>query len=81
MAAGIGWAAKRNRDGLTIPGCWVTQNGYTVAEMHVDDLVAYAITPPGSSVPVAYRTDREAVVAVIVQHMAGEAVAKFAGAQ
>lgn len=77
----IGWASKKNRDGQPMPGCWVTQSGYTVAEMHVDDLVAYAITPPGSSVPVAYRTDREAVVGVIVRHMAGEAVAKFAGAQ
>lgn len=77
----LGWAPKKDRDSREIPGCWVTQGGYTVAEMHVDDLVAYAITPPGSSVPVAYRTDREAVVGVIVQHMAGEAVAKFEGAQ
>lgn len=75
--ASIGWATKRNRDGAPIPGCWITDAGYTVAEMRVEDLVAYGITPPGCSGPVAYRTTRDEVVAVIERHMAGQAVSRF----
>lgn len=75
--AAIGWAVKRNRDGAPISGCWLTDSGYTVAEMHVEDLVAYGITPPGGSAPMAYRTTRDEVVDVIQRHMAGQAVARF----
>lgn len=75
--AGIGWVVKRNRDGAPIPGCWLTDSGYTVARMRVDDLVAFSVTAPGSQVPMAYRTTRDEVVAVIEQHMAGGAVARF----
>lgn len=75
--AGIGWAVKRDRDGWDIPDCWLTRGGYTVARMRVDDLVAFSVTAPGSQVPMAYRTTRDEVVAVIEQHMAGGVVARF----
>ena len=75
--AAIGWPAKRNRDGAVIRGCWITDSGYTVAEMYVEDLVAYGVTPPGKSAPVAYRTTRDEVIEVIQHHMAGQAVTRF----
>lgn len=75
----IGWAPKKNRDGQPTPGCWITDGGYTVAEFLVYDQRVYAVTAPGESVAMAYRSARAGVVQAITDHMAGRAVAKFEG--
>ncbi len=75
----IGWAPKKNRDGQPTPGCWMTDGGYTVAEFLVYDQQVYAVTAPGESVAMAYRSARAGVVQAITDHMAGLAVAKFEG--
>lgn len=75
----IGWAPKKNRDGQPTPGCWITDGGYTVAEFLVYDQQVYAVTAPGESVAMAYRSARAGVVQAITDHMAGRAVAKFEG--
>ncbi len=75
----IGWAPKKIRDGQPTPGCWITDGGYTVAEFLVYDQQVYAVTAPGESVAMAYRSARAGVVQAITDHMAGLAVAKFEG--
>lgn len=75
----IGWAPKKDRDGLPMPGCWITDSGYTVAEYQIDGLPVYSVSAPGKSVAMAYRKRREGVVQAITDHMAGRAVAKFEG--
>ncbi len=75
----IGWAPKKNRDGQPTPGCMITDGGYTVAEFLVYDQQVYAVTAPGESVAMAYRSARAGVVQAITDHMAGLAVAKFEG--
>lgn len=75
----IGWAPKKARENREIPGCWITDAGYTVAEFLVDDQQVYTITAPGESVAMAYRSGRDGVVQAITDHMAGLAVAKFEG--
>ncbi|MGP3789439.1 hypothetical protein [Pseudomonas sp. B392_1p] len=77
----IGWAPKLNRDGQATPRCWITDTGYTVAELNVAEQVTFSITPPHWSAPMAYRTKRSGVLAVIQAHMAGEPVSKFEGRQ
>lgn len=77
----IGWAPKLNRDGQVTPRCWVTDAGYTVAELNVAEQVMFSITPPLGSVPMAYRVKRSGVLEVIQAHMAGEPVSKFEGRQ
>lgn len=75
----LGWAPKKDRDSREITGCWITDSGYTVAEFLVYDQQVYAVTAPGESVAMAYRSGRDGVVAAITDHMAGLAVAKFEG--
>lgn len=75
----IGWAPKKNRDGDVVPGCWITDAGYTVAQYVIDQQQVFTVTAPGQSVAMAYRRGRDGVVAAIQAHMAGGAVAKFEG--
>ncbi|MBZ9665761.1 hypothetical protein H3221_013470 [Pseudomonas sp. LMG 31766] len=75
----IGWVPKKDRDNREIPGCWITDAGYTVAEFLVDDQQVYTVTAPGESVAMAYRSGRDGVVQAITDRMAGLAVAKFEG--
>lgn len=71
------WTQKRDRDGAPVPRCWVTDSGYTVAELRAGEVVAFAVTAPGDAEPMAYRAERDAVLAVIAAHHAGEVVEKF----
>jgi len=75
----IGWAPKKDRDNREIPGCWITDAGYTVAEFLVDERQVYTVTAPGQSVAMAYRSGRGGVVQAITDHMDGKPVAKFEG--
>lgn len=77
MTPPVRWTQKRDRDGQLVPRCWVTDCGYTVAELRADDLVAFAVTAPGGTAPLAYRVTRDDVLAVIEAHQAGAAVDKF----
>lgn len=79
--AKVRWQPKLDRDGQVTPRCWVTDSGYTVAELQAAELVAFSITPPRGSEPMAYRARRGDVVDVINAHMAGEPVSKFEGRQ
>jgi len=75
----IGWAPKKDRDGLPTPGCWITDSGYTVAEYQIDGLPVYSVSAPGKAAAMAYRNSRDGVLQAITDHMAGLAVAKFEG--
>jgi len=66
------WAVKRNRDGQVQQNCWITDNGYTVAECRLPES-RYPVTRPGGELPFAYARDRDEVVAIIEQDMADEA--------
>ena len=66
------WAVKRNRDGQVQQNCWITDNGYTVAECRLPESL-YPVTRPGAELPFAYARDRAEVVAIIEQDMADEA--------
>lgn len=75
----VRWQPKLDRDGKATPRCWVTDAGYTVAELNVAEQVTFSITPPHGSAPMVCRTKRSGVLAVIQAHMAGEPVSKFEG--
>lgn len=62
------WQAKRDRDGQTIPKCWVTDHGYTVAECRLPHS-RYPITRPDAAQPFAYAKDRDEVVEIITNDM------------
>ncbi|WMN19805.1 hypothetical protein QL104_10450 [Pseudomonas piscis] len=62
------WQAKRDRDGQTIPKCWVTDHGYTVAECRLPHS-RYPITRPGAAQPFTYASNREEVVMLIEKDM------------
>lgn len=64
MSSAIKWRAKRNAQGQIIPRCWETNNGYTVAEVHAEE-VTYIVTRPGEKAPFAYTPDRKQVTDVI----------------
>ncbi|WP_224795831.1 hypothetical protein [Pseudomonas fluorescens] len=52
--------------------CWITDNGYTVAECRLPES-RYPVTRPGGELPFAYATDRDEVVAIIEQDISNEA--------
>lgn len=64
MSTAIKWRAKRNADGTIKPGCWETNNGYTVAAVRTPK-VTYTVTRPGEKAPFAYTPDPKQVTDVI----------------
>lgn len=62
------WREKRDRDGKVIPGCWVTDTGYTVALCRLPEH-RYTITSPGGAAPFEYTGDRSAIVGLIQKDM------------
>lgn len=64
MSQPIKWREKRDSKGSTIPNCWVTDSGYTVAECRLPES-RYTITRPGSALPFAYTGDRDDVLKLI----------------
>jgi hypothetical protein len=65
------WAEKLDRDGKVIPRCWVTQDGYTVAECRLP-AVRYIVTRPGAVNPFGYCCCRDEVVRLIGDDMKPE---------
>ncbi|MDP3978352.1 MAG: hypothetical protein Q8P85_10230 [Pseudomonas sp.] len=63
------WREKRDRDGKVVPGCWVTDSGYTVAMTRLPE-ARFTITRPGGVLPFAYTDLREQVPALITADMA-----------
>lgn len=59
---------KRNAEGQPVPCCWISDNGYTVAECRLPHS-RYPVTRPGASLPFAYADSREEVVQVITTDM------------
>ncbi|MCO6057326.1 hypothetical protein NG726_11655 [Pseudomonas sp. MOB-449] len=68
MAEQPKWREKRDRDGKVIPGCWITDSGYTVALCRLPEN-RFTITRPGGAVPFEYVGEREVVVQVIQKDM------------
>lgn len=72
---------KLDADGHPTPGCWLTNSGYTIAEVHGTP-VRFTITRPGGSAPFAYTSqpgDLEKLITADMQACAamdqsGEAV-------
>ncbi|MCP3788943.1 hypothetical protein [Pseudomonas sp. N2-11] len=62
------WRAKRNADDQVIARCWVSNDGYTVAECRLPHK-RYLVTRPGVSLPFAYADSRDEVVQVITTDM------------
>lgn len=60
----IKWRAKRDAQRQIIPGCWETENGYTVVESRTPE-VCYVITRPGGKAPSFYTPDRQQVAKLI----------------
>jgi len=62
------WRAKRDSEGKTIPKCWQTDNGYTVAEVE-RVMMRFAVTRPGDKNPFAYVKTRDEVLPAIIADM------------
>ncbi|MGF6695202.1 hypothetical protein M2318_005303 [Metapseudomonas resinovorans] len=67
------WREKRDRDSKVIPGCWVTDTGYTVALCRLPDH-RYTITRPGGAAPFAYTGKRGDIVPLIQADMQASGV-------
>jgi hypothetical protein len=65
VAEPIKWSPKLDRDLKEIPGCFLSECGYTVASAFVPEQ-RFTLTRPGESVPFAY-TDRKADVNNLVR--------------
>ena len=63
------WREKRDRDGKVVPGCWVTDSGYTVAMTRLPE-ARFTITRPGGALPFAYTDLREQVPGLITADLA-----------
>lgn len=63
------WREKRDRAGKVIPGCWVTDSGYTVAMTRLPE-ARFTITRPGGVLPFAYTDLREELLALIAADIA-----------
>lgn len=77
-ALSIKWTEKRDRDGHTIANCWLTDSGYTVAQVCVPNpgAVRYTIARPGASTPFAYTDESADVVRLITADMIATAAAE-----
>lgn len=73
MAEQPKWREKRDRDNKVIPGCWVTDTGYTVAMCRLPDH-RYTITRPGGAAPFAYTGKSEDIVPLIKADMEASGV-------
>lgn len=65
MVEPIKWSPKLDRDRKEIPGCFLSDSGYTVASAFVPEW-RFTLTRPGDSTPFAY-TDRKADVNSLVR--------------
>lgn len=65
MVEPIKWSPKLDRDRKEIPGCFLSDSGYTVASAFVPEQ-RFTLTRPGESAPFAY-TDRKADVNNLVR--------------
>lgn len=75
MRPAVTFQVKRNGEGQAIPSCWVSDNGYTVAECRLPHS-RYPVTRPGASLPFAYADSREEVVQVITTDMQATAASQ-----
>jgi hypothetical protein len=57
MAEKIQWGAKRNRDGVVMNNCWLSECGYTLA-LSGGENARYTLARPGEAVPFAYTPDK-----------------------
>lgn len=58
------WHEKRDHDGKVVPGCWVTDSGYTVVKAGVPEQ-RFMITRPGDAAAFAYTDLRDDVPKLI----------------
>ena len=68
MVEAIKWKPKLDRDGRVTPHCWVTDSGYTVAEI-LNTKKRFTITRPGAAVPFGYTDQRDDVAKLITADM------------
>lgn len=68
MVEAIKWKPKLDRGGRLTPRCWLTDTGYTVAEI-LNNTMRFTITRPGDSVPFGYTDQRDDVAKLITADM------------
>ena len=68
MAEPIKWKPKLDRDGRVTPRCWLTDTGYTVAEI-LNNTMRFTITRPGDAVPFGYTDQSDDVAKLITADM------------
>ena len=68
MRDGLKWKPKVDRDGRLTPRCWLTDTGYTVAEI-LNTKKRFTITRPGAAVPFGYTDQRDDVAKLITADM------------
>lgn len=71
------WREKRDRDGKVVPGCWVTDSGYTVAMTRLPE-ARFTITRPGGVLPFAYTDLRDDVPLLIAADINASAALELA---
>ena len=68
MAEAIKWKPKLDADRQPIPRCWLTDTGYTVAEI-LNNTMRFTITRPGDAVPFGYTDQSDDVAKLITADM------------
>lgn len=80
MVEAIKWKPKLDRDGKPTPRCWLTDTGYTVAEVLCTPM-RFTITRPGGTAPFGYTDQRDDVAKLITADMqASDALVQPGGA-
>lgn len=64
MPEPLKWREKRDQDGKVIPRCWVTSNGYTVAERRLPTS-RFVVTRPNARNPFGYCCCQDEVIRLI----------------
>lgn len=78
MRDGLKWKPKLDRDGRPTPRCWLTDTGYTVAEI-LNNTMRFTITRPGDAVPFGYTDQRDDVAKLITADMQPSAAMDLPG--
>ena len=64
MAEQPKWREKRDRENKVIPGCWVTDNGYTISQVDRPGH-QYAVTRPTQGLPFGYSPLLEEILQLV----------------
>lgn len=62
------WQQRKDRNGIPVPECWVTDSDYVVARVTIGTVKRFIVTAPGQRKPFLYADSRDEVIQGIKEH-------------